>query len=323
MSKTDNVGSDRRDKSKERSREETIHDREANQGTLSLGKHPDEARQTSKSKSAGSDTDGSQAVTSHTDDDTTDSIGTRHDRQQLTTLNVGVQSNNILGERGHVGERDDVGETKEGGGEEPEHETGVAEDAQINGILALSHRRTRELTGGTHDQGGKGSADKVEDGIDTEGPVDADGVDQGRDDETEDKTTNTSTGKADAHSETTVLVVPERRDRGGSQVEQGGTDTEHNTLGKVQLPELTAPRGEQETEGTDDTSGPEDNLMAKPIHDRTGDDTETELEADGERADKGDSGLGGTASSVNIGVIGLEDTVDGDISNGSQDGLFC
>lgn len=319
---TDNVGSDRGNKGEERAREEAVHDREANQSTLSLGKHPDEARKTSESKGAGGNTDGSQTITSYTDDNTTDSVGTRHDRQQLATLDVGVQSDNILGERGDVGEGDDVGETKEGGGDKPEHETGIAEDGQVDGILALRHGGARELTGSAHNQGSKGGADKVEDGVDAEGPVDSDSVDQGRDDETEGKTTNTSAGEADTHGKTTVLVIPERRNSGGGQVEEGSADTEHDTLGKVQLPELTAPGGEQETEGTNDASGPEDDLVTESVHNGAGDDTETKLEPDGKGTDKGDGGRGRTASSVDIVVVGLEDTVDGDISDSSQDGLF-
>lgn len=323
MSETDNVGGDRGNKGEERAREEAVHNREANQSTLSLGKHPDKARKTSESKGAGGNADGSQTITSHTDDNTTDSVGTRHDRQQLATLDVGVQSDNILGERGNVGEGDDVGETKEGGSDKPEHETRVAKDGQVDGILALGHGRTRELTGSTHNQGSKGGTDKVEDGVDAEGPVDANSVDQGRDDETEGKTTNTSTGEADTHGKTTVLVVPKRRNSGGGQVEEGGTDTEHDTLGQVQLPELIAPGGKQETEGTNDASGPKDDLVTEPVHDGAGNDTETELETDGKGTNKGDGGLGRTTSSVALVILGLENTVDGDISDGSQDGLFC
>ena len=156
----------------------------------------------------------------------------------------------------------------------------------------------------------------------SEGPVDADSVDQGRDDEAEDKTTNTSTGEANTHGKATVLVVPERRNSGGGQVEKGGADTEHDTLGQIQLPEFITPGGEQETEGTNDASGPEDDLVAESVHDGAGNDTKAELETDGKGTDKGDGGLGRTASSEALVVLGLEDTVDGDISNGSQDGLY-
>lgn len=61
--------------------------------------------------------------------------------------------------------------------------------------------------------------------------------------------------------------------------------------------------------------------MTKLVHDGTTNDGEAELEADGEGADEGDVGLGLTLGAVDVIVLGLEDTVDRDVSDGSQNGL--
>lgn len=220
MGQADNVGSDRGHQCEEASRKEAVKDREANQGAVRLGKHPQEATGSGGSERESSDTDGTEAVTGHTDQHTANSVGTRHDGEQLTTLDVGVQVDNIAGVRRHVGEGDDVREAVEGGGGEPEHETSVLEDGPVHDILLGSQRRARQLARGAHNKSSETRADKVENGVDAQGPVDADAVEERRDDKAKSKTTDTCARKADAHSKTTVLIIPEGRDSSGSQVEQ-------------------------------------------------------------------------------------------------------
>lgn len=62
--------------------------------------------------------------------------------------------------------------------------------------------------------------------------------------------------------------------------------------------------------------------MAELVHDGAADDSETELETDSEGADEGDFGLGLALCTVDVVVLGLEDTVDRDVSDGSQNGLI-
>lgn len=88
------------------------------------------------------------------------------------------------------------------------------------------------------------------------------------------------------------------------------------------MPELSAPGREEESKGAANASTPEDDLVAVSVHDGTGDDGETELETDSEGADKGDGRLGLALGAIDVVVLGLEDTVDRDVSDGSQDSLF-
>ena len=63
--------------------------------------------------------------------------------------------------------------------------------------------------------------------------------------------------------------------------------------------------------------------MAVSVHDGTTDEGEAKLEANSEGTHKGDGGLGLALGAVDVVVLGLEDTVDRDVSDGSQDGLLC
>ena len=187
---------------------------------------------------------------------------------------------------------------------------------------ASAQETTIKLTLGSHHDGCKCGADKVEDGKDPQGPVDIDGIDQRRDHEPEDKTSNTGSTETDAHRQTTVLIVPQRGNGGCGNVEKRGTDSKHNTLGQVELPELGAPGGEEETKGGNDTACPKSDLVPEAVHGWSCDDGESELEATGEGTDKGDGRLSFTPGTVDVVVFGLEDAVNRDISDQSQNNLM-